>query len=116
MPRHDDSHNFMTRDMKRTVLKIRILMRIKAGKTYPYALIKEFEATHFNKFVGPTIKNDTYNSLNALEKSGYIRGVLKTEMGKTKRYYTITKRGIRASTSIKKMFGGMLKYADSMLG
>ena len=116
MPGYDDSHNFMTRDMRRTVLKLRILMRVKAGNIYPYALMKEFKKSNFSKFIGPTIKNDTYNSLNALEKSGYIKSVLKSENGKTKKYYAITKRGIKASASIKKVFGGMLKYRRRYAG
>jgi DNA-binding PadR family transcriptional regulator len=94
----------MPMEAKRIILKIRILGRLKlGGPIYSYALIKEFNKEGFAKFYGITLKNDLYNALRVLEKSGYIKVASKVERGKVKNYYTITKRGSVALGSVGKM-------------
>lgn len=105
----------MDMDMKRIILKIRILGMIKKGKMYPYALIKEFESSGFCRFFGPTIKNDTYNSLKVLEKTGYIKMTAKMGDGKVKNYYSITSSGSMALKQLGKMMKSTLKDADKIL-
>ncbi|MFI5412283.1 MAG: PadR family transcriptional regulator [Candidatus Micrarchaeales archaeon] len=105
---------FMPMEVKRVILKIRILGRVKAGKIYSYALIKEFEKSGFSEFFGPTLKNDTYNALKVLEKSNYIKMQAKIEGGKVKNYYTITKSGSETLKSVGKMMIGTMKEADKL--
>lgn len=110
----DKATQFMPMEMKRIILKIRLLGRIKAGKIYSYALIKEFEKSGFHHMYGPTLKNDTYNTLKVLEKSNYIKMTKKVEGGKVKKYYTITKPGIDAIKSVRKLMIGTIKQADKL--
>jgi DNA-binding PadR family transcriptional regulator len=106
----------MTKEMRRTILKIRILMRIKKKKTYAYAILKEFGVGSFASFIGPKIKNDIYNSLSALEKSGYIKHSVKVTSTGIKKYYSITSKGIKASKTLKKAFEESMEYAMKILG
>ncbi len=108
--------NFMPMEAKRIILKIRILGRLKLrGKTYSYALIKEFEQFGL-KFYGPTLKNDMYNALRALEKAGYIKPSAKADGGKIKVYYTITPRGEKALKSVGKMMIQTVRQAGRLFG
>jgi DNA-binding PadR family transcriptional regulator len=102
-------------EAKRIILKVRILGRLmNGGKVYSYALIKEFDKMGFSAFYGPTLKNDIYNTLRVLEKSGYIRMQSKTEIGKVKNYYSITKSGRVALKSVGKMMISTVKEAGKL--
>ena len=105
---------FMPMEAKRVIIKLRILGRLKSDKTYSYALIKEFQKSGFADFYGPTLKNDTYNALNVLAKTGYIRMQPKMEGGKVKHYYTITRRGEEALKSVGRMMIGTMKEAGRL--
>jgi len=113
--RKPQDFDIMSKEMKRVVLKIRVLHRIMAGQIYSYALIKEFEKLGFGKFIGPTLKNDTYNVLKSLEKSGYITPITKMEKGRVKIYYSITKRGRVATASLFKLLKKSLSEASGLL-
>lgn len=89
--------------MRRLILQMRILVRIKYGKVYSYALVKELSSAHFSSFFGKGIKNDVYNTIKSLEKSGYIRVSVKRDGGRLKKYYTITKKGDEAIRSAMKV-------------
>lgn len=104
----------MPLELKRVILKARILGRLKSGKTYSYAIIKEFEGSGFCDFFGPTIKNDTYNAFKTLEKAGYISLQPKVEGGKVKNYYALTKSGDYALKSLGKMMVGTLREANKL--
>ena len=110
---------YMNKDMRHIVLKLLILKRIKDGMTYSYALLKEFSndrMSHLLQKEQGSVKNDIYNTINALEKSGYIKA--KAEAGKTraKKYYTITKSGNVALLRTKKLFIGSMKNLMKILG
>jgi DNA-binding PadR family transcriptional regulator len=105
----------MTKEMRRTILKIRILMSIKKKKTYAYAILKEFGSGSFANFIGGQIKNDIYNSLSALEKSGYIKHSVKVTRNGVKKYYSITAKGMKTSKNLKKAFKESIGYAMKML-
>lgn len=61
------------------------------------------------------VKNDIYNTINALEKSGYIKA--KAEMGEMhfKKYYTITESGSSALAQTKKLFMSSMKSLMQIL-
>ncbi len=105
---------FMPMELKRVILKIRILGRLKIGDIYSYALIKEFEKSGFCDFFGPTIKNDTYNALKVLEKSGYIKMHVKLHGGRAQKYYKITREGSAALKSVGKMMISTMKEANKL--
>jgi DNA-binding PadR family transcriptional regulator len=110
---------YMNKDMRHMVLKLLILKRIKSGRTYSYALIKEFSNDGISGLLQKehgNVKNDIYNTINALEKSGYIK--VKAESGKIrpKKYYTITKSGNSALLQTKKLFMGSMKSLMKILG
>ncbi len=106
----------MTKEMRRTILKIRILMSIKKKRTYAYAILKEFGSGSFANFIGPTIKNDIYNSLSALEKSGYIKHSVSVTRSGVKKYYSITAKGLKTSKTLKDAFKESMEYAMKILG
>jgi DNA-binding PadR family transcriptional regulator len=107
--------DFMPMEAKRIILKIRILGRlVQGGRVYSYALIKEFDKMGFADFYGPTLKNDLYNTLRVLEKSGYIKMQAKMEGRKIKNYYSITKDGTIALKSVGKMMIGTVKQAGRL--
>jgi DNA-binding PadR family transcriptional regulator len=110
---------YMNKDMRHMVLKLLILKRIKSGRTYSYALIKEFSNERISGLLQKdhtNVKNDIYNTINALEKSGYIK--VKAETGKIrpKKYYTITKSGNAALLQTKRLFMGSMKNLMKILG
>ena len=103
--RLEGSNDYFTKDMKKMILKMRIMARIKYGKVYSYGLVKEFGDSHFAKMMGSSLKNDIYNTITSLKKGGYIRESKKIEKGRAKKYYTITRRGesvMKSATLIQK--------------
>ncbi len=111
--------SFLSRDMKKTVLKIRILGRISAGKVNSYALLKEFSAKgdlarFFSKDGG--IKNEIYNTINSLQRSGYIKLSEKLENGRMKHYYTVTRKGRGVLRSAKAVLRSHLEELEDILG
>ncbi len=116
----DYSNPYMTKDMSRIVLKLIMLRRIKKRPVYSYALLKEMNdnvhISHFIKKHGGSIKNDVYNTVKALEKSGYIRTNGKIEKGRFKKYYTITRQGTSALDESRKLFHKSMDELVSIIG
>lgn len=94
-------------DMRRTMLKMRILMRIKKSSLNAYGILKEMSASKraFRFFKSKNeMRNDIYNTIKSLEKSGFIKSTQKTENGRIKQYYRLTPKGTGAVNSARKMF------------
>ncbi len=89
--------NFMTKDVRRIMLKFRLLHEISMKPSYSYELFEGLcKSAAASKFFGRSkgeIKNDIYNTINALEESGYIKSVSKVKDGKLKNYCYITPLG-----------------------
>lgn len=97
----------MTKDMSHMILKLIVLRRIEKGEVYSYALIKEFDNKKISgllKKPGKNVKNDIYNTVKALQKSGYITMKAKVDGNKLKKYYYLTSEGKRAVGESKKLF------------
>jgi DNA-binding PadR family transcriptional regulator len=110
---------YMNKDMRHIVLKLLLLKRIKGGRTYSYALIKEFSNDRISGLLQKeqgSVKNDIYNTINALEKSGYIKVVAEAGKIRPKKYYTITKSGNSALLQTKRLFMGSMKSLMKILG
>ena len=101
------THPFMNKDMSHIVLKLVLLRRIEKSPVYSYALVKELRESRFSGFLKKfslDVKNDTYNTIKVLEKSGYIKVTSKIENGRLKKYYTITKVGKTALKDARTLF------------
>ena len=99
--------NFLNKDMKKTLLKIHILHRIKRSKVNSYSLLKEISSnSHSGRFFKnkAEIKNEVYNTINSLEKSGYIESSRKVESGRLKNFYAPTEKGTEVLKSAKVIF------------
>jgi DNA-binding PadR family transcriptional regulator len=110
--------NFINKDMRGTMLKLRILRSMSKSKTNSYALLKEFKANErFKKYLGGqrNIKNEVYNTINSLEKFKYIKSVQKTEKGRLKNYYTLTSKGDKVLKSAGRLFKIHIKELTLLL-
>jgi DNA-binding PadR family transcriptional regulator len=109
--------NFLHGDMRRTMLKVRILRRIKKSSLNAYGILKEMSVNKrtFKFFKNKEeMKNDIYNTIKSLEKSGFIKSSQKTENGRIKQYYKVTAKGDEAMRSAKKVFMENLKKLSSI--
>jgi len=103
---------YMTKDMKRQVLKLMVLRRIKAGRAYSYAIIKELGNEHLSMFLKKdtgSVKNDVYNTISVLERSGYIKLSRAAASDGGKKYYRITPKGSTVLTESKRLFLASMK-------
>lgn len=106
--------NYFTRDMKRMILKMRLMMRIKQGRAYSYGIVKEFGKGGFAKLMGKSLKNDIYNTIKSLEIGGYIKETSTIEKGKAKKYYSLTVRGEDIMKSAAKLHKEMLRELSKL--
>lgn len=113
------AENFMSKDVKRIMLKFRLLHEISRNPSYSYGLVDVLCKTAVaSKFFGKSredIKNDIYNTINALEKSGYIKSARKIEDGKLKNYYHITPLGKETLRKSKAFFLKSVRELDEIV-
>jgi DNA-binding PadR family transcriptional regulator len=110
--------NFLNKDMKKTMLKLRILRRISKSDVNSYALLNELEDhKHFARFFEnkTDMKNEVYNTINSLENSAYIKSTKKIENGRLKNYYTLTPKGKFLLKSAAIIFKRNLKDLKELL-
>ncbi|MDE1810788.1 MAG: hypothetical protein KGH66_01995 [Candidatus Micrarchaeota archaeon] len=110
---------YMTKDMKRQVLKLMVLRRIRAGRAYSYAIIKELGNEHLSMFLKKdtgSVKNDVYNTINALERSGYIKFTPASKLAGGKKYCVITAQGRSVLLESKRLFIESMKELMKILG
>jgi DNA-binding PadR family transcriptional regulator len=110
--------SLLKKDMKNMMLKLKILRMISRNKTYSYAIVKDFtENSRASKFFGgkQAIKNQVYNTINALEKSGYIRLSKQLKSKTAKNYYIITHDGKSALDGTRKVFASSMKEISYIL-
>ncbi len=104
---------YMSKEMRRMIFKLILLAVIKEKKHYPYELI-ELMANRKAAFIGSKkseIKNDIYNIIRGLEKSGYVK-LVSDKKSTDKRYYEITDEGRKALAKSRKL---MLKYMKELV-
>ncbi len=109
----DFSHTFLSKGVQSIALKLVLLKRIGRKEVYSYALLKELGAkSNFLKHLkhhGMNAKNDIYNTVKALEKSGYIKMDARIEGGRLKKYYSITKSGRTVLRQTRKILRSSVK-------
>lgn len=110
---------YMTKDMMHIILKLKLLYRIQSGRVHSYALIKEFESSpHIMDFIskhGGSVKSSIYNTVNALEKSGYVKTSADKDGSRSKKYYTITSEGRKALKESKGLFIKSMRELTSII-
>jgi DNA-binding PadR family transcriptional regulator len=106
-----DMKDYITKDMKNGILKIVILSMVKRGNYYPYLLLKDIKKFGPKFIINKDIKNNVYNTLQALENGGYIKAQHIIEDDKSKKYYRITKVGISALDRTRLMMSKAFKEA-----
>jgi len=110
---------YMTKDLAHIIFKLVLLKKIAAGEVYSYSLIKDFsnpKMSHFLKKYGSNVKNTIYNTVNALEKSGYIKEKSRIESGRLKKFYYITSSGKIALRESKVLFFRSMKELKNIVG
>jgi DNA-binding PadR family transcriptional regulator len=114
MDKKQFSTKYMSKEMRRMIFKLMLLSEIKEKKRYPYELI-ELMASQKAAFIGSKrseIKNDIYNIIRGLEKSGYVKMVSSSKGSQDKKYYKITPQGREALLKSKKL---MLSYMKELV-
>lgn len=114
----DEFNPYMTKDIARIILKIRMLWKISNKEIYSYALLKDIENDKISEHLkkdGSNIKNDIYNTMKALEKSRYITMRARIENGKLKKYYKITEKGRKALKESRELFLNSMKEIKSIV-
>ena len=84
---------------------------IKRDNYYPYKLLQDIKKVGPKFIVNQDIKNNIYNTLQALENSGYIKAHYVIEDSRQKKYYKITKSGIGALNRTRIMMNRAFKEA-----
>ena len=79
-------------------IRIHILFHASESPVYGTALMQEL--THHGYRIGP---GTLYPILHSLEKKGFLNSQKKVVQGKVRRYYGITKSGMKALASAKIM-------------
>ena len=106
--KEDFGHTFLNRSVQNLALKLVLLKRIGKGEVYSYALFKELNNKsgffgHLKHHHYVDVKNGIYNTMKALEKSGYIKMSARVEGGRLKKYYSITGSGRSVLKQTKKI-------------
>ncbi|MDE1851104.1 MAG: PadR family transcriptional regulator [Candidatus Micrarchaeota archaeon] len=107
--------DYMHKEMQRTILKMVILLKASRGKVYPYSLVKRLGKEKFFHYTETDLKNDVYNSINALEHIGLIEVSGRSDGKRAKTYYTITKKGRKALKSALEMRLKTMTYMKKLL-
>ncbi len=98
---------YLGKDMRHIILKLVLVHRIAKKPIYSYALMGELDAKRISKLLnkkGRELKNDVYNTLGALEKSGYISSRERIEDGKKRNYYSVTPKGRKRLRESRMLF------------
>ena len=74
------------------VLKVFLLQHLSRQSGYPYGLLKAIKNKHIWVLHGLT-KNDLYNTINSLEKKGFIRSKYVSKSARSQRHYLLTPKG-----------------------
>lgn len=111
---------YITKDMRRTVMKIFLLKKIQEKRTYTYSILKEIElevkkSHHGGILPSGSAKNELYNTINSLQNAGYISMRAEVERNRVKKYYKITPKGRRALKEANVIFKRMVRDLQALM-
>lgn len=83
----------VSKDLSTGTIPMMVLSVISSEDMYGYKIIKSLEARSDNVF---SLKEGTlYPILHSLEQEGYVESYWDTSTGRKKKYYQITKQGVK---------------------
>lgn len=101
--------SYLTKGMYTAIVKIIILASIKGKNTYSYGLIRIVNSKFSNSSMSKEeLKNEVYNITKSFVQAGYIKVKTVTWGPRSKKYYTITPKGIEALNETKHVFRNAL--------
>lgn len=107
--------SFIKSDLRRTMLKVHILLKAREERINPYSLVKEFLGDKpFSSFFKGAVelRDDTYNCIRSLEKAGLLKSSRKIEKGRLKLYYSTTSTGNKVlKTSMEEFHKGVFQIS-----
>ena len=106
--------NHIDKSFMSGILKLMILRKIKHGNDYPYSIMKEFECNPHAPMKNIT-KNDVYNTLNALEKGGYVKSSSRKMGNKIQKRYVLTASGRKMVIKSRKAIIKHIKEAKKLV-
>ena len=91
-----------------------VLSLLSTGDKYGYEMIAELDARSDHTF---TLKEGTlYPILHSLEKEGAVKSYTReSDTGRTRKYYRITKKGLRALEERKKEWTAFSEAVNAVL-
>ncbi len=106
-----DKHSGIEAGMQHTIIQISILHCSKTGRMYPYKMLKTMKQR--KPMSMDVSKNDVYNAITSLEKSGLIK--IYTEKAGRKKYCRITRKGSEVLESTKRIMARNLKEISKII-
>ncbi len=107
-------HMLAGKNLRQFIIKMVLMAKIAHGRTYSYELVKELSHhAKLKRFVKDrkTMKNEVYNNIASLEKSGLIKTVSASVHGSARKYYVLTPKGRAAIRAAK---AGMAETVKSL--
>jgi DNA-binding PadR family transcriptional regulator len=89
-----DENKFLSKVFQNEVLKVIILVHLSRHEGYPYALLKAVQNKKVWILQG-VVKSDLYNTMNSLEKQGFIRSRTTMKGAVARKNYVLTPKGRR---------------------
>ena len=102
----------LSKGFKNEVLKVIILSHLSRQEGYPYALLKAIQNKKIWILQG-VVKSDLYNTMNSLEKQGFIKSKTLMKGAVARKNYTLTSKGKKIVNASKRAmmrsFGEVIK-------
>ncbi len=94
----------ISKSLHQFVVKIVLMVKIGRGGAYSYELVKDLSAHGGLKYLAKdreALKNDVYNNIASLEKSGFIKASSAQGGDGKRKYYALTPKGRAAVKAAK---------------
>lgn len=96
----------------RGMLKIMVLVHLKKTDMHPYAMLKHFRSSPMFSRIK---KSDVYNTINSLEKEGYVKYKAVKKGAQTQKRYELTAKGNRIMARSKRIRTRALKDLRTLI-
>ncbi|MDR3125736.1 MAG: PadR family transcriptional regulator [Candidatus Nomurabacteria bacterium] len=96
--------------LKRGIVNIAILKRLESRPSYGYEIMADI-----SRFIDMP-ESTLYTILNRLESKGYLTDFTRQNHGRLRKYYKITRAGIRRLAAFKQECGEMQHLINYILG
>ena len=93
--------NTLNRGLQNEILKVMLLIHLSRHPGYPYALLKAVRSRRIWMLQG-VVKSDLYNTMNSLEKQGFIKSKAILAGAVARKNYALTPKGRKVVHASKK--------------